>query len=571
MLTVFYHIVFAISLLLSCIYLYIWNKRFDVSITMVFTLVPIANLGVAMTSMAHNIPELITGLKISYIGGCFLQFFITLSILKLCDINIHKVIKSLCFILCILFYVSILTIGRTKLFYKDIYYEKMDGAIVDHRVYGPMHTAFYVVVIIYLIIGIAAIIYSYRNKNQIPNSILELLILPEIITIFGYFGGKIFGSRVEFVVFTYVFAQIIYLIIVRRLSLYSISDSVVDSIVQTGETGIISIDLKYKYLGSNKTARKIITELKDVSVDDKITDYQTFKKNIIHWLEMYESDGHIQENLYRVHADNSADDKIYKINVSNLYIGSIRRGYQILISDDTKNQQYIALLDNYNSELEEEVDEKTRHIVEMHNNLILGMATMVESRDNSTGGHIKRTSIGVQILVDEIRKAGKLNLSEEFCKDLIKAAPMHDIGKISVDDAILRKPGRFTDEEYEIMKRHAPEGAKIIREILKDTDDESFKIIAENVAHYHHEKWDGTGYPDGLKGEEIPLEARIMAIADVYDALVSKRVYKDRMSFEKADAIIMESMGSHFDKSLEPYYVSARPRLEKYYSELEDE
>ena len=205
----------------------------------------------------------------------------------------------------------------------------------------------------------------------------------------------------------------------------------------------------------------------------------------------------------------------------------------------------------------------------MHDNLILGMATMVESRDNSTGGHIRRTSDVVRILVDEIRKDNELQLTDKFCHDLIKAAPMHDLGKIAVDDAILRKPGRFTDEEFEVMKTHAAEGARIVHEILKATDDNEFHILAENVAHYHHERWDGSGYPEGLKGEEIPLEARIMAIADVYDALVSKRVYKESMSFRQADSIIMEGMGKHFDKRLEKYYVSARPSLEAYYSSQE--
>ena len=166
-------------------------------------------------------------------------------------------------------------------------------------------------------------------------------------------------------------------------------------------------------------------------------------------------------------------------------------------------------------------------------------------------------------------QSGDFDLSEDFCRNIIKAAPMHDLGKIAVDDAILRKPGRFTDEEFAIMKTHAAEGARIVHEILKGTDDEQFKILAENVAHYHHERWDGSGYPEGLSGEDIPLEARIMAIADVYDALVSKRVYKDRMSFEQADRIIMEGMGKHFDKRLEPCYVAARPRLEEYYSSLQ--
>jgi len=118
------------------------------------------------------------------------------------------------------------------------------------------------------------------------------------------------------------------------------------------------------------------------------------------------------------------------------------------------------------------------------------------------------------------------------------------------------------------MKTHAPEGARIVHEILKGTDDVEFHHIAENVAHYHHERWDGSGYPEGLKGEEIPLEARIMAVADVYDALVSKRVYKEKMSFEKADRIMREGMGSQFAPEMEEVYLRARPRLEAYYSSL---
>ena len=219
---------------------------------------------------------------------------------------------------------------------------------------------------------------------------------------------------------------------------------------------------------------------------------------------------------------------------------------------------------NYNKELQKEVAAKTEQIAALHDHFVMGMATMVESRDNSTGSHIHRTSMGVQILVEEMRKGMKL--SDSFCEKIIKAAPMHDLGKIAVDDKVLRKPGRFTPEEFEIMKFHAAEGARIVHDILKDTADEEFQKIAANVAHYHHERMDGSGYPEGLKGDEIPLEARIMAIADVYDALISKRVYKDSFSFEKANQIILQDMGTQFDSRLQPYYEAARPKLEAYYT-----
>ena len=262
------------------------------------------------------------------------------------------------------------------------------------------------------------------------------------------------------------------------------------------------------------------------------------------------------------------------VDINDLYDGNFKKGYQFVITDDTKNQQHIKLINSYNDELEREVEKKTKDIKTANKSLIRGMAMLVESRDNSTGGHIIRTSDVVEILMAEIMKDAEFTtvhgIDETFRRNVVKASSLHDIGKIAVDDAILRKPGRFTAEEFEKMKVHASEGARVLHSILENSPDEKFKVIAENIAHYHHERMDGSGYPKGLKGDEIPIEARIMAVADVYDALVSKRVYKESMSFEKADSIMMESFGKHFDKDLEKFYLSARPAIEKYYTDLVD-
>ena len=329
---------------------------------------------------------------------------------------------------------------------------------------------------------------------------------------------------------------------------------------------IVSFDDGFHYLGSNDFAKKIYPELAELKVDDSVLKNPELNNGII---------SKVREYIINPKKNSFFKDfgkQIFQIDISKLFDGRVNRGYILYMQDDTKDQKYISLLNGYNDKLRDEVAQKTEHIVKMHNNLILGMATMVESRDNSTGGHIKRTSDVVKFLIDAIQKdkdEDKLEVSAEFCHNIIKAAPMHDLGKIAVDDAVLRKPGRFSDAEFEIMKTHAAEGARIVHEILKGTDDLAFHLLAENVAHYHHERWDGSGYPEGLKGEEIPLEARIMAVADVYDALVSKRVYKDAMSFEQADSIMMESFGKHFDKRLEKYYLIAKPKLEEYYSKLD--
>ena len=197
--------------------------------------------------------------------------------------------------------------------------------------------------------------------------------------------------------------------------------------------------------------------------------------------------------------------------------------------------------------------------------MIVGMAKMVESRDSNTGGHIMRTSGIVAIFAEELQKDKGFGRTREYYDALIAAAPMHDLGKIAIDDKILRKPGSFTPEEFEVMKTHAEKGAAIVENLLSEIESPFFVEIAKNVACFHHERFDGSGYPYGLFGANIPFEARVMAVADVYDALVSKRCYKEQMSFEEAYNLIMNSMGTHFDPRLRDCFVACREKLEHYY------
>lgn len=216
-------------------------------------------------------------------------------------------------------------------------------------------------------------------------------------------------------------------------------------------------------------------------------------------------------------------------------------------------------LDRYKEELEEEVAAKNKALQEhnektiaIQNNTIIGMANLIENRDGDTGGHVKRTSGYVSLIAQAARAEGYCTeiLTDEYIDLLIKAAPLHDIGKIAVPDSILKKPGRLTPEEFACIKDHAAEGGRIVREVLENIEEKEYVDIAVQVASGHHEKWDGSGYPKGLRGTDIPLCARIMAIADVFDALVSKRCYKEAMTPEEAFGVIRDSMGTHFDPLL---------------------
>ncbi len=200
----------------------------------------------------------------------------------------------------------------------------------------------------------------------------------------------------------------------------------------------------------------------------------------------------------------------------------------------------------------EEVKNKSEEIAKMQNGLIYIMADLVESRDKSTGDHIRKTSAYVELLLRKLKEGGYFadELTDEYIYEVYNSSPLHDVGKIKVSDLILNKPGRLDDDEFEQMKQHTIEGEKIIENAMKISSTTGYLNEAKNIAAYHHEKWDGSGYPYGLKGTDIPLSARIMAVSDVFDALVSPRVYKPPMDFEKAMSIIVEGSGKHFDPDI---------------------
>lgn len=185
----------------------------------------------------------------------------------------------------------------------------------------------------------------------------------------------------------------------------------------------------------------------------------------------------------------------------------------------------------------------------MQSGMITFMAEVVENRDDNTGGHIRRTADYVEQIAKELKRQGAYPdiLSDRYMKDMIVAAPLHDIGKIHIPDAVLNKPGRLSDDEFAVMKTHTTAGEELLKRAKEELGESGYLNTAVEMAAYHHEWWNGRGYPYGISGEEIPLCARIMAVADVFDALTSKRCYKDAMPVEKAYAIIREESGTHFD------------------------
>ncbi|ALT78903.1 response regulator [Paucibacter sp. KCTC 42545] len=210
-------------------------------------------------------------------------------------------------------------------------------------------------------------------------------------------------------------------------------------------------------------------------------------------------------------------------------------------------------LRDQNAYLESEVQRRTREVAAIQDVTIMAMASLAETRDNETGNHIRRTQHYIKALALQLQKDSPYaaQLDDHTIDMLFKSAPLHDIGKVGIPDRILLKPGRYEPHEFEIMKSHPRLGRDaIIRAEQELGMSVPFLAHAKDIAYAHQEKWDGSGYPEGLSGEAIPLSARLMALADVYDALISRRVYKAPMTHEKAAAIIREGRGTHFDPLL---------------------
>jgi response regulator RpfG family c-di-GMP phosphodiesterase len=199
-----------------------------------------------------------------------------------------------------------------------------------------------------------------------------------------------------------------------------------------------------------------------------------------------------------------------------------------------------------------------------HSATVESIALVSAIRDDETGEHLKRTKIYIKELACYLLKKRKYThiLNRKYIDLIYQAAPLHDIGKLGIPDSILKKPARLTKKEYEIMKQHPILAKNAIEKAMK-YDKNDFLNIAYNIAYYHHEKWDGSGYPVGLKGDDIPLEAQLMAIADVYDALVTKRCYKNEFSFEEAEKIIIDGSGSHFNPLLVEAFIALKDRFKE--------
>lgn len=486
----------------------------------------------------------IMAVRIIYIGKPFVVLMMLLAVLEYFNIKINKYLEGVLILLHVIVAMSVFSCESVPLFYTSIGFS--EEGLFPHLVLGRgVFYWIYTAIILIYVMTMMVVLAREARKTQDSKQKRQIIV----------FAAMIFVSVTAMILFLagvtmgYDTTAVAYLIDTLLLSLslhrYNLLDPVViarESIIDQLDDGIVVLSKAGKVLMMNGFAAKVLDELKETKKE--LSEQEAIA------LLCKEGELHGATQVFEV-SNNPIEKK-------GLQLGSL-----VILKDVTERY-------NYAHQLEWAVAQKTVNLKIMQHRVTLGLAETIESRDHDTGGHVRRTSDVIRIFAGRLggpEMGGKF--SPEYLEKVINAAPMHDLGKIGVSDEVLNKPGRFTPDEYDQMKTHAKKGAVIIEKILGGTDDKEFLKIAINIANYHHEKWDGTGYPTGKKGEDIPIEARIMALADVFDALVSRRCYKEQMTFDQAFDIIEKSLGSHFDEELGRCFISCREELEQYYLEAD--
>lgn len=514
-----------------------WPSRPQSFMLFLWLAVLIYSIGYLFELTATTMEEALLATKLSYMGKIYIPplafFFVT----RYCGIKMPKGIVLGLTAVHTMVLVSVLTCEYHNFFYKEISFTK--EGMFPHLVHmhGVGYVAYMALVLCYSLVLLAiSVVRYYKAKEEERKKVLSMMIVV-LCPAFGlvlYLSGLTQGYDSTAV--CYVISGIVMLVSIFKYDFFDTVNLAKDYVVDNLSDGLVVFGNQGQLVYANAPAQRLYPSLATQEYEEAIADIRSYYR--------------AGEKLLR-------RGRMYAISGRNIYHKNALRGKMFFLQDVTDSY-------NYTVKLETEVREKTKELHDIQHALIVSLANMVEARDGVTGLHIKDTSAYVEIMARALQKKPKYCelMSDAYVTVLSEAAPLHDIGKISMPDAILRKEGSLTTEELKTIHSHPELGAQIIDSVLADVESNDYLVTARDMACYHHEKWDGSGYPHGLKGEEIPLSARIMAIADVYDALRAERSYKGACTKEEAREIIVEQSGTHFDPELIEVFLESLEEIE---------
>ncbi len=559
-----YTTLYGMCLLVSVVVLiYMAQKNYNSVDTYQWTivvLVPVILLAYWLESRVDTPGEAAFLICFKYLDSTFIITAVLFSTLHTLGVSVKSWMKVVAYSAATLQMAVVCLCVNNGLYYSGITITDTGQGVSVETSAGPLKILHQVYLIFLLLWILMILLISLKRQGWYSQKNLFVLLYLALGAFIIYFISASFSYRFSPLPFLYTLADVVVVWRYDSAHVHDISLLIANQHDRQGTRGYLAVGLNGLYLGCNDKCYEFVPFLRQQQINARLSDEDELGRML--W-------GLIQS--FTVGGDNSVKYQlgemtcVCEISYFSIWENGKNQGYLIAIRDATESQKAYDIIASYNERLNSEVQAKTASIKEMQRKIVLGMANMIENRDNNTGGHVKRTSDIIRILLDEIVRQGQIPMSAQMVDDIVRAAPTHDLGKITIDSSILTKPGKLTDEEYAIMKTHSAKSGELVHILLDGVEEERFVNVAFNVARYHHERWDGKGYPDGLSGTDIPMEARIMSVADVYDALVSKRCYKEPMSFEQSAAIMCENMGTQFDPSMEPVFLGCMDKLEQYY------
>ncbi|MBQ3162049.1 MAG: response regulator [Oscillospiraceae bacterium] len=510
------------------------NKKVNYYFMILMIIMAISNGGYLALGLSDTVEEAVLANKIAYIGGCFTSPIMIFLICSICKINLNKWFRIGIYTYCFIVYGMILTTDYNKLYYTSTDIDEFGNSTVLVNSYGPGHTFFYFILYGTIIIQIAILVYSVKKKCSVSRKTLHSFIMLEILNVGLFFIGRIINPELEVMPALYVFDGWIFLYVHYRARIYDVEENVAFSLEKKQKNGYILLDRHLNYLGCNKTAEAIFPKLAESYVDLEIRGIPKLEA-IIKKIK----DDKQQSNFTFV--DN---DKHYEGHINRIHHNDKNYGYMLEFIEDTEKWKYINLISAYNGELQDKVYEQTETLVEQQKAIkdlfvqtVTALSEAVDAKDRYTSGHSKRVAEYSRML------AARMGKTKEEQEEIYRAGLLHDIGKIRIPVEIINKAGKLNDEEYNIIKIHPVTGYHILRGI-------SGSNLIAMATKYHHERYDGKGYPNGLEGEQIPEAARILGVADSYDAMTSNRSYRKALPQEIVRAEIEKGRGTQFDPDI---------------------
>ena len=450
------------------------------------------------------------GTIMCYMGQPFL---IASSLLLICTfygVRIRKWVEALMMGVAILFTLMVVTNPYHHLYYTAVGFDQYKKYSPLIHVHGPLYALNVALMVVY-VMGITFItIRGYRNTKSALKRRLSiyagLMILSSVVGFILYSIGV--GDGFDTTMFGLTAASIFMTLLFFKCRAFDIVDMSKNYALDNSTAGLMIYDDVDNLVYQNDFAQEV---LRSINLNNKLFELPEGKKII------------------------KKEPNIYSISVVDIRHKKDYLGKCIEIQDITVSYKY-------SERLEQAVEEATERIENIQRTIVASFASLVEARSVETGDHIKRVSEYAGMIARNLQKEGKYPeiLTDDYINMLVHSAPLHDVGKISIPDAILLKPSKLTTEEFEIMKTHAQLGADIIKNTMEGLETEEYVKMGIDIAAHHHERWDGNGYPDKLKAEEIPLSARIIAVADCYDAMTSERCYKEAFPVVSAMRFIRE-------------------------------